>query len=94
MARPIYGIGKDFASQYGCCDDLHDIGNYVTKNTQILTQLLSSSDKTVAKERLNLMITELQARLASSMTVIPITTNVPAPRDLSVKKREPRQKNP
>ena len=89
MARPIYGVGKDYAAQYGCCDDLQDIGNYITKNTQILGQLLQSRDKVVAKDRLNLMITELQARLASSLTVIPITTNVPGARDLPLKKREP-----
>jgi hypothetical protein len=94
MARPIYGVGKNYAAQYGCCDDLQDIGNYITKNTQILAQLLSSQDKSVAKDRLNLMITELQARLASSLTVIPITTNVPVTRDLLVKKRDSPLKNP
>lgn len=94
MSIPVYGLSANYASQYGCCDDLQDIGDYITKNTQIMAQLLSSQDKDVAKARLDLMITELQARLASSLTVIPITTNVPRGRDLPVKKRDPSAKNP
>jgi hypothetical protein len=94
MARPIYGMPAENAAQNGCCDDLQLVSDFVTKNTQILKQLLTTKDKGIANQRLDLVITDLRARMASSLTTIPITTNVPGARTMSVKKKDSGQENP
>jgi hypothetical protein len=94
MARPIYGVNDD-SSKTGCCNDLQDIGDYISKNTQILYQLVSTRDKILASNRLKLVVTEIEARLASSASVYPITTNVPGMRGLNPdKKKDLGKKNP
>jgi hypothetical protein len=75
MAIPIYGVNAN-AAEYGCCADLEEAMSYVAKNTEILLQLMDSKKKEVATERINLLITDVEARI--KYTVIPIKSNVRA----------------